>query len=131
MEVGFEHRVYNPTNINMERFTVEKYVSDFRIAYTLGLAQGDNTGNTSSHTLSFGYFYNDKGSVNAALSVGSELDSIAPGVVRSFDIRSANVYGSNYFGDDKDWAISYGLGIEVFQPVYTRHKFELGFRHQF
>jgi YaiO family outer membrane protein len=129
IEVGYEYRAYNPTDVNLERLTVEKYFGDFRVAYTLGLAQGSNTGDTSAHTLSFGYYYNEHSSLNAAASLGSELESVATNDVRLFNVRSANVWGSHWF--DQNWAISYGLGIESFQPAYTKRKVELGFRYHF
>jgi YaiO family outer membrane protein len=129
VEAGFEHRDYNNTAVNIERLTAEKYFDDYRIAYTLALAQGSNTGSTASHALTFAYFYDERNSVNIALAAGQELESIAPGTVRRFDVKSINIWGTSWLSEDA--AIQYGAGIESFQPAFTRRKLELGFRLQF
>lgn len=129
VEGGFEYRDYNATAVNIERLSVEKYFDDYRLAYTLFLAQGSNTGNTASHALTFSYYYDEHNSLNVALGIGRELQSIGPNSVRAFDVRSVNVYGTSSL--DENAALEYGVGIESYQPAFTRRKLQLGFRYQF
>lgn len=129
VEGGLERREYNTTGVTIERLTAEKYFDDYRLAYTLALAQGDNTGNAAGHSLTFSYYYDERNSLNVGLAVGEQLESISPGVVRQFDVKSINVWGTSWLSEDA--AINYGVGVESFEPAFTRRKLELGFRYQF
>ena len=91
--VRYRHRDYDNATIGTVVADVEKYVSDFRFAYSLGLSHLQGASTFSSHTLTGNWYYRDSSSVGVSLSGGREAEAIGGGRVIETDVRGIALTG--------------------------------------
>lgn len=127
IEAGYRHRLYAMSGVDSERLTVEKYFSSFRAAYTFTMSQG--VAPTTAHALALSHYYGQRSRITLGLAVGDEVESLGNGVLLRSNVRYAGIYGLHEVAPD--WSLTYALGINDQQPLYTRRQIRFGVRHAF
>lgn len=125
---GWLHRVYTDTQGDTAKFTVERYWSNFRAAYTVSVGSSAGLGSTLGHHFNGAYYYNDTSYIGLGLAAGEELDSVGSNAVRS-DVRTIYLRGLHLIAEN--WGVTYQLSLHKQGDYYTRKGIGLGLRYLF
>lgn len=124
---GLRHSQYNSSTSYQQFGTLEWYVSDYRLAYTLSASQA--RGETLfGNRVSLSRYYNDVSYVTLSLGQGREVEQ---GLNQNifFNTTSIALNGRHWF--NQDWAVSWSLGSNRQDSAYTRTGGSLGLRRAF
>lgn len=127
---GMRHTEYDAAVINMGALTLERYIGNFRAAYTLYESWLQGSGAATAHRVALSYHYRDENQVGIALAHGREAENVGPprGVLTS-DVSSWAIFGRHWFTRDL------AVGFEALQhrqgDLYTRYGARLGLRYRF
>jgi YaiO family outer membrane protein len=124
---GLRHSKYTASTSYQEFGVLERYVSDYRIAYTLSCTQAQ--GNTQfGNRIALSRYYNDISYVTLSLGKGREVEQ---GLNQDifFNVTSIALNGRHWV--NKDWALSWSLGSTRQDTAYTRTGGTLGLRRAF
>ncbi len=124
---GLRHSQYNSSTSYQEFGTLEWYVSDYRLAYTLSTSQA--RGETLfGNRVSLSRYYNDVSYVTLNLGQGREVEQ---GLNQNvfFNTTSIALNGRHWF--NQDWAVSWSLGSTRQDSAYSRTGGSLGLRRAF
>jgi YaiO family outer membrane protein len=124
---GLRHSEYTNSHSYQEFATLERYFSDYRIAYTLTTTQAQGS-TLFGNRLSLSRYYNDISYVTLMLGAGREVERNLGQNIFS-DTTSIGVNGRHWF--NKDWALAWSLGSTRQDTAYTRTGGSLGIRHAF
>lgn len=127
--VGVRHARYENSNVTIGDVTIEKYFSDYRVAFSVLPSHSTSAGNATSYRLSFARYYGERSNLQIAAARGRELEranALLP--IVATDVRSLTVYGRHAF--DSTWALEYALGQSKRANV-THHEFSVGARFRF
>jgi YaiO family outer membrane protein len=129
-ELGYRHSDYRPNAADLGTFTLERYFSQYRAAYTLYLGKPEGAGSASAHRFAFSYYYTDFSSVTLAYTTGREVENVGPptGII-STDVRDVSLYGRHWLS--RDWALTYGVHWHEQGHLYTRQGVRIGVRRAF
>ena len=129
VHAGFRHTEFDTASINLGIFTLERYLGNYRAAYTLYSGYLADTGSTVSQRIQFSRYYAEHSWLGIALSGGKELENLGSGVALQTDVQSVIFNGRHWFSND--WAVSYEAAVTQQGDFYTRNGVRLGLRHQF
>ncbi|HKK15206.1 MAG TPA: tetratricopeptide repeat protein [Gammaproteobacteria bacterium] len=106
---GIRHRDYSNSTVNILDGTVEKYIGNYRLAYTLFASDSNVAGSAYSHRLQAGYYFAEKNSMQFAVTSGEEVDKItgANQIIRT-EFTDVSLWGE--FWVTTDFALEYGIG---------------------
>ena len=124
---GLRRSQYTSSTSYQEFGTLEWYVSDYRLAYTLSSSQA--RGETLfGNRFSLSRYYNDISYVTLSLGQGREVEE---GLNQNifFNTTSVALNGRHWF--NQDWAMSWSLGSTRQDSAYTRTGGSLGLRRAF
>ena len=131
--LGIKQRKYSNDRVYTGDFTLEKYISDFRFAYTAYLSDSD-AGSSLAHRIQSSYYLNSDITLNLAFSTGTELEkSTIPGVIQKTDFSDIGLWGNYWI--EKNLNIKCGFGYTnldipgINDPV--RKRIELGLDYRF
>ena len=116
--VRYRRRDYDNATIGTVVASVEKYVSDFRVAYTLGVSHLQGASTFSGHTLTGNWYYRDSSSVGVSLSGGREAEAIGGGRVIETDVRGISLSGRHQL--DERLGLHWWLGLHDQGDLYRR-----------
>lgn len=114
----YQRREYETATVGSTISTVEKYVGDFRIAYTLGLSHLHGESNFLNHGLTVNWYYSDISSIGLGLNTGEEAESIGPGLVLETEVRGVTLVGRRKISDRL--ALQWWLGVHDQGEFYRR-----------
>ncbi|MDJ0709619.1 MAG: YaiO family outer membrane beta-barrel protein [Woeseiaceae bacterium] len=114
----YRHRDYDNTTIGTLVADVEKYVSDFRVAYTLGASRLQGASIFTSHAITGNWYYREASSLGLSLSGGREAEAIGGGRVIETDVRSLSLTGRHQF--NKRLGLHWWLGLHEQGDLYRR-----------
>lgn len=95
----YRRREYETATVGSAIGTVEKYLGEFRFAYTLGLSHLYGASDSVNHGLTVNWYFSDISSIGLSLNTGEEAESIGPGQVLTMEVRGAALVGRREFTD--------------------------------
>ncbi len=128
MTAGLSQTQYGSARSDSGRLGVERYVGNYRLAYTASFARLEGNGSATTHKAQANYYYGAHNNLGIAVVTGQEVNSDPAGVVTT-DVRSAILNGIHWFLPR--WAISYELLVHRQGDSYTRKGAKVGLRHNF
>jgi YaiO family outer membrane protein len=128
VSAGLTRTQYDTVRSDSGRVGVERYIADFRLAYTVSLARLQGNGSATTHKLQAAYYYSARSNLAIALVTGQEVSSEPAGVVTT-DVRSVTLNGLHWF--QPRWAVSYEFLTHRQGDSYTRKGVQIGLRHVF
>ena len=102
---NFRQIDYNSTRLRAADFTVERYVGDYRVAYSVHPSRSSTAGNALGHRLQMGRFYGDDNQIQVLLAGGSEVDRPEVGIINQSQVRAIALFGRHWL--TPYWAIAY------------------------
>ncbi|MDQ6785271.1 MAG: YaiO family outer membrane beta-barrel protein [Acidobacteriota bacterium] len=127
-QVGWRHTEFNTARTNTGIFTVERYFSKYRAAYTLYATNLAGVGNSAAHRVQLTRYYNEKSSLNFSFAAGREVENLGARVIRT-DVQSVGIGGRHWI--NKHWALNYSYNFTRQGSIYTRQGFNVGIRYRF
>lgn len=109
-QLGVRQTDYATTSLTLGEVMLERYLGNFRWAYTYGPSHSTTAGSSASHRVQGGYYYGTFSSVQALLVAGDEVDQpTSATTVTETHVRSAAVFGLQQLGCDwgLGWSLSY------------------------
>ena len=116
--IRYRYRDYDNATIGSLVTSVEKYISDFRLAYTLGASRLHGASDFASHTLTGNWYYHEESSVGLSLSGGREAEAIGGGRVLETDVRGVSLTGRHQFSERL--GIHWWFGVHEQGDLYRR-----------
>jgi len=117
---------YDSGDVRIASATVEKYLGDWRLAYTGYLSRADDGGWAPAHRLSATWYRDTLTFVTASAATGREVENVLPQGLVSTDVRAYALGGGLKLGDT--WGLSLDLGYVHQGDLYTRRYARLGLR---
>ncbi len=96
---------YNSTRLRGADFTAERYVGNYRLAYSLHPSRSSTAGNALGHRLQLGRFYGDDNQIQVLLAGGNEVDRPEVGIINQSQVRAVALFGRHWL--TPYWAIAY------------------------
>jgi len=121
---GIRHSKYGPDRVNIGVFNVEKYIKQYRFAYTLFVANLNGQSTATAHVFTGNYYYGDRNSVGLNVAFGQEIESIGEGVLVQTPVREVSINGKHWMNDK--WGFSYWAGWHRQGTLYTRSGGQIG-----
>jgi YaiO family outer membrane protein len=95
--------------VTIGEFTIERYFSRYRAAFSVSPSQSSLAGNAMSTRFTFAQYYGIRSNVQLVLAQGTELDRInANTPVIAAKVRAVTVYGRHALTDV--WSLDYAIG---------------------
>lgn len=117
---------YDTGDVRIASATVEKYLGDWRLAYTGYLSRGDTGGWAPAHRISATWYRDTLTYVTASAATGRELENVLPQGLVSTDVRAYAIGGGLKLG--REWGLSLDAGHVRQGELYTRRYARLGLR---
>lgn len=121
MQLSYRRREYATATVGTATGIVEKYINDFRVAYTLGSSHLHGKSNFLNHGLTINWYYNDLSSVGITFNTGNEAESIGSGRVLVTEVRGVSVTGRRRMSDRLN--LFWWLGLHDQGDLYRRQYF--------
>lgn len=129
VHVGVRHADYLDARVNDVRLTVERYFSDYRIAYVATgsrLVDGDSA---LTHVLQAAYYYGEDSFVGVTAAFGEEVESLGASGVTVTDVAGGALTGRHALTGA--WSLVWHAGSHEQGKRYTRNAVGAGFRYRF
>jgi len=126
---GVRHVTYNTTVVDVADLTLERYFSDYRVAFTAYPSRSRTAGSAVSYRLQLSRYYGDENNIQLALVSGTEVDK-PTGIdqVIATSVRSIALFGRHWL--TREWGLGYGIGFTE-QGESRRRSANLGLRYRF
>lgn len=118
---------YLANDVTVSAATLERYVSRYRIAYSIADARLDGAGAISQRVN--GDLYYGPSSVGVLVAFGDEVESLIPDGVLRTHVRAVGVMGHQAVRPR--WLLVYDAVIHRQGSFYTRRRFSAGVQHRF
>lgn len=126
---GYRRTVYKTAQVSTGAFTVERYFSRYRAAYTLYVSGLEGAGTSASHRGQFNYYYGEQSStLGVSFAAGRELENLGTRILRT-GVQSFAVQGRHWV--NSRWGMNYDATLHRQGEIYTRKGFSVGLRHRF
>lgn len=99
IDLQYRRRQFSTTVVSSVHTTAEKYIANFRIAYSLGLSQLSGSSTLANHTLTGAWYYDEGSSIAVSVSTGREAESIGLGQVLETDVHGVALAGRQALSD--------------------------------
>ena len=96
---------YNTTRLRAVDLTVERYIGDYRVAYSIHPSRSNTAGNALGHRLQLGHFYGEDNQMQVLLAGGSEVDRPEVGIINQSQVRAIALFGRHWL--TPYWAIGF------------------------
>ena len=127
---GVRQSEYNSASNQLYSVSAERYIGNFKGAYTLYSNRTDGTDLGSAHRFQVNYFYGDRNTVGLAYTTGRDIES--PGLVSGLapgDARDWTLSGRHWLSPN--WALTYDLLSHDSGSSYKRQGLRLGVSRSF
>ncbi len=106
---GIRMRDYTEDTVYTGDITLEKYISDFRAAYTAYISDSD-AGTAWSHRIQFGYFFSAENNIQIAFSTGTEVEkTLNANTILETDFNDISLWGEYWL--TQTLGLKYGAGF--------------------
>ena len=105
LAAAFRQIDYNATRLRAIDVTFERYIGDYRVAYSVHPSRSSTAGNALGHRLQLGRFYGDDNQVQVLLAGGNEVDRPEVGIINQSQVRAIALFGRHWL--TPYWAIAY------------------------
>ncbi len=129
LQAGIRHSEYTTLNANIGIFTVERYWSNFRGAYSLYLGRPEGGSSSSSHVLALDYYYGERNFIGVSVNDGREVAGLGPLGVITSEVRGFVLRGRHWI--TPDWAVSFEALHQEQGSLYIRQGVRVGLRRAF
>src|SRR6202008_1469585 len=99
------HAEFESVDVDSLAGTIEQYLDQLRVSYTLAAASPTDLGWSWSHGLRIAHDYGDGSHVTLALGYGKEAETVAPGVVLVTRDKSVSIFGLHW--RDAAWGMAW------------------------
>lgn len=117
---------YDTGDVRIASTTIEKYLGDWRLAYTGYLSRADDGGWAPAHRLAATWYRDTFTFATASIAAGREVENVLPQGLVSTDVRAYAVGGG--IGLGRAWGLSLDAGHVRQGDLYTRRYARLGLR---
>jgi len=117
---------YDTGDVRIGSLTIEKYLGEWRLAYTGYLSRADDGGWAPAHRLSATWYRDTLTFVTASVAAGREVENVPPQGLVSTDVRAYALGGGLKLGEA--WGVSLDAGHVRQGDLYTRRYARLGLR---
>jgi YaiO family outer membrane protein len=129
---GWRRSDFDAGMTNVGHLTIERYLGNHRIGYTLYEGKPDGASFSTSHKLHWAWHYDrgdERNRLGASAVNGHETENTGAGGFLTTSVESLQFSGLHWF--DRGWAIDWEVGRTRQGDIYTRRGFRLGLRHAF
>ena len=124
--IGGKLARYDTGDVRIGSLTIEKYLGDWRLAYTGYLSRADDGGWAPAHRLAATWYRDTLTFVTASVATGREVENVLPQGLVSTDVRAYALGGG--LGLGRAWGLSLDAGHVRQGDLYTRRYARLGLR---
>jgi YaiO family outer membrane protein len=118
-DIRYRHRSYPTATVNTVISMAEKYVGNYRVAYSLGVSHLRGAGNTLSHSLIVNWYSSEQHSFGVSIATGEEAEAIGPDQVLEMEVRGLTLLGRHRINDRI--GLSWSAGLHDQGEFYRRH----------
>lgn len=118
LNLQYRRREYDTASVGSAITTAEKYVGEFRFAYSLGISHLQGASNSVSHSLTSNWYYNELASVGLSINSGEEAEAVGPGQVLESSVRGISVSGRHKINDR--FGLQWWFGLHDQGDFYRR-----------
>lgn len=129
LAAGARRTEYADSRLMAGNIRLERYVEDFRAAYTYYPVSSDMGGFVDSHAFQVDYYYGGRNYVRAGYSAGKEIEGAGPLGLLTSDIEEYALSGRH--GVYGGWAATYDFGSHRQGAHYARKWAGIGLRYSF
>lgn len=118
LNLRYLRREYPDTAVDTQIAAVEKYVGDYRFAYSLGHSRLDGASSSLSHSLTLNWYYSDLASIGINFNTGEESEAIGAGRVLQTDVDGLSVTVRRHLNERLE--LNWWLGTHKQGDFYRR-----------
>lgn len=118
VDLRYRQREYPTVTVKSLIGGVEKYIDDFRIAYSLGSSRLSGSSSLINHVVTGNWYYNEYSSIGLAINTGKEAESIGNGQVLETEVRGLSLNGRRNLTDRI--GLQWWLGVQDQGDFYRR-----------
>jgi YaiO family outer membrane protein len=126
---GLRRAEYDAATVNAGRFTLERYVAAWRVAYVATVSRLADAETAWTHVLSATRYYGDDNRAGLIVTRGEEVEGFGPAGVAVSDIRGFTLAGRQAVW--RNWSATYEAGRVQQGDRYARKVLSLGLRRRF
>jgi YaiO family outer membrane protein len=127
---GVRQTGYNFLTTNLYSVSAERYVGNFRGAYTLYSSRTDGADLGAAHRFQVNYLYGERNTVGLAYTTGRDIDNVAmPLGLSPSDARDLTLSGRHWLSTN--WALTYDLLSHEQGTLARRQGLRLGVSRSF
>ena len=124
-QFGARHVIYNSTEVTIGELTLEKYISDYRLAYSYSPSHSSTAAGAAGHRLQGGYFYGSGNSAQVIVTTGDEVDKpTSATAVTATRVNSAALFGLQWLSCD--WAVGWSAAYTASRGAASSDRRGLG-----
>lgn len=130
--IGMRRTKYQNASVihtNIGNITLERYIGNYRFAYSFYANRVDEGGSSISHALQANYYYGDHDSIGVIYAFGKDIQNIPPVPPTYYDVHSIVLSGRHWF--TSRLALSHEITLDRQGNLYSRKGFRLGIRYLF
>lgn len=116
--VRFRRREYETIAVSSASTTIEKYLGQYRAAYSLVASRLPGASTLFGHVASVNWYYSERASVGLTVSSGKEAEAIGPGQVLESDVRGISVNGRRQLNER--FGLQWWFGLHDQGDFYRR-----------
>mgnify|MGYP003641884509 CR=1 FL=1 len=94
-----QRRNFSSATVSTTSALIERYVGEFRFAYSLAVGHLHSAGNSLGHSFTSNWYFNDSASIAIAINSGEEAEAIGPGRVLETRVRGITLSGHRDVND--------------------------------
>ncbi|MGI9270130.1 MAG: YaiO family outer membrane beta-barrel protein [Woeseiaceae bacterium] len=121
--LAYRDRDYQNTAVSSVTGTIEKYVGNYRIAYTVGASSLDDAPTLLNHGITLNKYFDSGSRLGITLSSGNEAEVIGPGQVLETSVRGVSLSGNQQLTDR--FGLQWWVGMHDQGDYYRRDYFGL------
>ncbi len=117
--LGVRRRDYDTATVTTWRSGAERYVGDYRLAYSLDVSRLHGSATSLTHVLSLAWYPRDGHALGLGFATGEEAESVGPSRVIETDVESVTLSGRHAIGGR--YVLNWWLGTQDQGDIYRRH----------
>lgn len=129
VQAGWRHSEFNTGSTNLWITSVERYVGNWRAAYTLFAGARRDAGLSASHLAQGNYYYSERNSFGVGIVLGRELENVGGRGIIATQVRGAFLNGRHWVTER--WGVRYQLTLHQQGSLYTRKGAGFGLHYKF